>query len=91
MKAKLMHIFWGVVCVAAFLTQTAYADDIKSPESLRNADIEMLAAQPRFDSREYGIITPVRDQGNTSLCWAYSTASASEALPEASAMYPAVL
>lgn len=79
MKAKLMHIFWGVVCVAAFLTQTAYADDIKSPESLRNADIEMLAAQPRFDSREYGIITPVRDQGNTSLCWTYSTASASEA------------
>ena len=70
---------FSVFCILlAFLSQTGYAYSVQSPSALRNVDIEMLAAQPRFDSREYGIITPVRDQGNTSLCWAYSTASASE-------------
>lgn len=52
--------------------------EAKNAEDLRNADIAELAAQPKFDAREYGIVTPVRDQGDTSLCWAYSTASASE-------------
>lgn len=47
-------------------------------EDLQNADIAKLAAQPKFDERDYGTVTPVRDQGNTSLCWAYSAASASE-------------
>ncbi len=34
---------------------------------------------PKYDGRETGIITPVRDQGASSLCWAYSAISAAEA------------
>ena len=51
----------------------------KTPQTLRKADISSLIKEPQFDSREYGIITPVKDQGTTSLCWAYSTVNASEA------------
>lgn len=51
----------------------------KTPQTLRKADISSLIKEPQFDSREYGIITPVKDQGKTSLCWAYSTVNASEA------------
>lgn len=79
MKANFIRVFSGALLISMLFVQTtAYADNAKTPDDLRNADIETLAAQPRFDSREYGIVTPVKDQGNTSLCWAYSTASASE-------------
>lgn len=78
MKAKLKYLIFVIICIAGFLMQMTYADGVKSPETLRNADIEALASQERFDSREYGIVTPVRDQGDTSLCWAYSVANASE-------------
>lgn len=33
----------------------------------------------KYDSRDYGLITPVADQGDTTLCWAYSAISAAEA------------
>lgn len=33
---------------------------------------------PSYDSRDYGIVTSVKDQGSSSLCWAYSAISASE-------------
>lgn len=38
-----------------------------------------LADLRKYDGRDYGIITPVRDQGDTNLCWAYSATSAAEA------------
>ena len=50
-----------------------------SSEIPDDSEAKRLATLPKYDSREYGIITPVRDQGSTSLCWAYSAASASEA------------
>lgn len=31
-----------------------------------------------YDSRDYGLVTKVKDQGTSSLCWAYSAISASE-------------
>ena len=78
MRTKFRRTVFCILSIAVFLFQTAYAYDVKSPSALRNADIEALAAQPKFDGREYGIVTPVRDQGNTSLCWAYASANASE-------------
>lgn len=43
------------------------------------ADFEAIAQLPKFDRREHGIITPVKDQGASNLCWAYSVIAASEA------------
>ena len=40
---------------------------------------DTIAAMPKFDGRDYGIITPIKDQGLTNLCWAYSAVAASEA------------
>lgn len=48
-------------------------------EELRRADIAEVAKLPRFDGRDYGIITPVKDQGDSNLCWAYTAVNASEA------------
>ena len=79
MKKKITEYFICAVCIVMLISDTVSASSGKTPESLRNTDIEYLVSQPKFDAREYGIITPVRDQGDTSLCWAYSTASASEA------------
>ena len=71
MGIKLRRTIFGILYIAAFLSRTGYAYNVQSPSALRNVDVEMLAAQPKYDGREYGIVTPVRDQGNTSLCWAY--------------------
>lgn len=32
-----------------------------------------IATRDKYDGRDYGIITPVKDQGNSNLCWAYSS------------------
>ncbi len=57
----------------------AHADAPKTLEELRVSDLAEVAKLPRFDSRDYQIITPVKDQGSSDLCWAYASVSASEA------------
>ncbi len=42
------------------------------------ADVNDLMGLEKYDSREYGIVTPVKDQRSEGLCWAYSTAATSE-------------
>lgn len=51
---------------------------IESLEQLRNADAADIAGLSKYDSRDYGIVTPVRDQKDSNLCWAYASVSASE-------------
>lgn len=50
----------------------------KTLEELKQTDIEEIAKLSRFDSRDYGVVTPVKDQGGSDLCWAYSSVNASE-------------
>ena len=38
-----------------------------------------IATRDKYDGRDYGIITPVKDQENSNLCWAYSSMAAAEA------------
>lgn len=40
---------------------------------------EEIVKMSKYDGRDYGIITPVKDQGASNLCWAYSSIAASEA------------
>lgn len=51
---------------------------------------EETAALPRYDGREHGIITEVKDQGTSNLCWTYSSIAASEASILKSGIDPAV-
>ena len=39
---------------------------------------DAIASMSKFDGRDYGIVTPVKDQGSTNLCWTYSSVAASE-------------
>lgn len=47
-------------------------------EELRAADPKQTAKLSRFDSRNYGIVPPVKDQGDTNICWCYASITASE-------------
>lgn len=49
-----------------------------SLEKLREVPTEQIAGWESYDSRDYGIVTSVKNQGNSNLCWAYSTASVAE-------------
>ena len=40
--------------------------------------VEEIAGREKYNSCDYGIVTPNLDQGNTNICWAYATASSSE-------------
>ena len=78
MILKIKNILTCAISISLFFMSSTAADATQTAEDLRNSDISKLVKQSKFDSRDYGIVTPVRDQGDTSLCWAYSTASASE-------------
>lgn len=40
--------------------------------------VEEIMSMESFDGRDYRIVTPVKDQGSTNLCWAYSSIAAME-------------
>ncbi|MCI8630973.1 MAG: hypothetical protein HFG67_01700, partial [Firmicutes bacterium] len=55
--------------------------DAKAPQSLaelQNTNPSEVAKLPRFDSRNYGIVPPVKDQGSSNICWCYAPITASE-------------
>ena len=56
-----------------------------APQNLRelqaasDAQLNHWAAElDQFDGREYNIVTPTRNQGNSNICWAYATTGAVE-------------
>lgn len=54
-----------------------FADENTIANTL-DANIEQTVTKKRYNSCDYGIVTPNLDQGTTNICWAYATASASE-------------
>lgn len=55
--------------------------DKNAPQTLaelRTADPAEVAKISRFDSRNYGIVPPVKDQGYSNICWCYAAINASE-------------
>lgn len=45
---------------------------------LKAMSVENIAGFSKFDARDFGLVTPVRDQSTSNLCWAYSTIAVSE-------------
>ena len=48
-------------------------------QQLQQADPAEVAKESKFDGRNFGIETEVKDQATTNLCWAYATAHTVEA------------
>jgi len=38
-----------------------------------SSDIQALALESRYDLRDYGLVTPVKNQGNYGTCWAFAS------------------
>lgn len=45
---------------------------------LKAMSVENIAGLSKFDARDFNLVTPVRDQVSSKLCWAYSTIAVSE-------------
>ena len=73
--------------------QPCHSGPQRTPESGRAAGSRSEGSGPavQIDGRNYGIITPVRDQGSNNLCWAYASVNASRPPFCAKALTPATL
>lgn len=63
------------------INSNVYAKEIKAIETLdelRNTEVTDIASLVEYDSRKYDIVTSVKDQGDSNLCWAYASISAAE-------------
>lgn len=55
-----------------------FTDTSSNVITLNTKSIDEIISQKKYNSCDYDIVTPNLDQGNTNICWAYATASASE-------------
>ena len=82
-KISLFALFAVLFSASLFVTVSfVKASDGESYKTLSYKplpSLEEIVSLPEYDGRDYGIITPVKDQGSTNLCWAYSSIAASEA------------
>lgn len=53
-------------------------DEVNTLEELREVPVEQIASWSQYDSRKYEIVTSVKNQGGTNLCWIYSSFAAME-------------
>ena len=75
------------VCAAEEVQRTDWSEgvvgkpDALAPQTLlelQNSLPSEVAKLPRYDSRNYGIVPPVKDQGGSNICWCYAGITASE-------------
>lgn len=82
-KISLFALFAVLFSASLFVTvsfaKTADGESYKTLSYKPLPSLEEIVSLPEYDGRDYGIITPVKDQGSTNLCWAYSSIAASEA------------
>ena len=60
---KIKNILTCAISISLFLMSSTAADATQTAEDLRNSDISKLVKQSKFDSRDYGIVTPVEIKG----------------------------
>lgn len=88
LRRKITTIILSLILAFSMSLTIVSADTIRITDSLGNiqphkespAALKAAESLPeKYDAREEGIITPVKDQENTTMCWAFSAISASEA------------
>ena len=76
-----------IICISASASfalsrnntlENDYLTQIDGSLMTDNPSTEEIVAMTEYDGRNYGLVTPVKSQGDTNLCWAYSSVSASE-------------
>ena len=67
-----------LTCFATFAKHDIVFADNFSNSTLNSTSIDEIVGQEKYNSCDYDIVTPPLDQGDTNICWAYATASASE-------------
>ncbi len=78
------------ICIIMFLITVFLSAAPAAASTNVVLSAEETAALPRYDGREHNIITKVKDQGTSNLCWAYSSIAASEVSILKSEIDPAV-
>ena len=81
MKKKFVTLFLSLCLVLTLLPLPAAAEGEDSQGAKTVEDlpaVEEIINLAQYDGREYGIVTDVKDQSTSNLCWAYSTMAASE-------------
>lgn len=58
--------------------RAAAMEEVDSLEKLRSTPVDEIAAWEKYDSRDYDIVTSVKNQGSTNLCWVYGSLAAME-------------
>ena len=76
-----------IICISASASfalsrnntlENDYLTQIDGSLMTDNPSTEEIVAMTEYDGRNYGLVTPIKSQGDTNLCWAYSSVSASE-------------
>lgn len=67
-----------LTCFAKFAKHDIVFAGNFSNSTLNLTSIDEIIDREKYNSCDYDIVTPNLDQGNTNICWAYATASASE-------------
>lgn len=83
LKTKTFVILTILILLVSFLITITkhdfvFADTLSSTNTLEALSIDEISQREKYNSCDYGIVTPNLDQGSTNICWAYATASASE-------------
>lgn len=82
-KSKIFIVLIALIFVISCFTNTTkhdivFADTQSNIDKLNSMSIDEIASQEKYNSCDYGIVTPNLDQGSTDICWAYATTGASE-------------